>query len=374
MKLYEFQGKELLRKFGVKIPDGILCEKDGILIYGSPVILKAQVLSGGRGKAGAVVSCNSQGEEDAALTRLFEMTLKGEPVNAVLVEERVELSREYYLSVTFDGEAGTPLLIVSGAGGVEIEETADKHPDRILKLPFDSVLGPLDCHLERAAKFVGTPRPREFADLLSRLWRLWCEAGALLVEINPLAETPNGFVALDAKIELDDDAEPRDRAFRAVLQKQQREISGRESAQSDTITYVPLEGNIGLISDGAGTGMLTLDLLRDRGGRAADFCEMGGLTSPEIIYSAMDRVVADPKVRSLLIVLIGGFNRMDEMAEGIVRFVAERKLKIPLIVRLCGTMEEEGKKIMKSADLPIYDDLEKAVEAAVAQAAMTGGN
>ncbi|MDR1875028.1 MAG: hypothetical protein LBQ90_08485, partial [Synergistaceae bacterium] len=208
MKLYEFQGKELLRRFGVKIPEGMLCRRDDVLIWGSPNVLKAQVLSGGRGKAGAIVFCDSQAGEDAALEKLFGATLKGEPVSAVLAEERVEVLHEYYLSVAFDGEAGTPLIIASAAGGVEIEEVADERPDRILKLPFDSLLGPLDCHRARAAKFVGTSRPKEFADLLSRLARLYRETGAVLAEINPLAETPEGFVALDAKIELDDDAEP----------------------------------------------------------------------------------------------------------------------------------------------------------------------
>jgi succinyl-CoA synthetase beta subunit len=364
MKLYEFQGKTLFRKYGIATPDGLLCKKDDVMIWNAPAVIKAQVLSGGRGKAGAVTVLDGQNGDaalSAALKKLFGMTVKGEPVNTVLIEERVPVQHERYVAITFDGEAGTPLIIVAPSGGMDIEETADKHPELILKLPFDSILGPLDHHLRRAAAFTGTSHPKEFSELLLKLYKLYCETNASLVEINPLAETSENlkgsrFVALDAKIELDDDAEPAESVLSIVTW----------SGNSDTITYVPLDGDIGLISDGAGTGMLTLDLLHDRGGRAADFCEMGGTTSPEVIYSAMDRVMSKSGLRSLLIVLIGGFNRMDEMAEGIVRFVSERAPKIPIIVRLCGTMEKEGEKIMKDANLPVYDDLEAAVAAAVA--------
>ena len=368
MKLYEFQGKELFRRFGIRTPNGLLCKKDAVRFWGGPCVLKAQVLSGGRGKAGAVILCDGEAEQETALNVLFGMRLGGEPVNAVLAEERVEILREYYCSVTFDGEAGTPLLIVSASGGMDIEKAADEHPELILRLPFDSIAGPQDYHFARAAKFAGTSRTRDFSDILSKLYAVYRETHAALVEINPLAETEDGFVALDAKIELDDDAEPLNKALRLELREQQRGMGTDICASGDTITYVPLDGDIGLISDGAGTGMLTLDLLRDRGGKAANFCEMGGITSADVMYSAMRQVMdGNPgqNIRSLLIVLIGGFNRMDEMAEGIVRFVSDRDLKIPLIVRLCGTMEAEGKKIMESAGLPFYDDLEEAVDAAV---------
>ena len=175
-------------------------------------------------------------------------------------------------------------------------------------------------------------------------------------------------MALDAKIEIDDDAKPRlkelfERTFRSRPHRKGQMRSG-------TITYVPLDGNVGLISDGAGTGMLTLDLIRDFGGSAADFCEMGGLTSPEVMYSAMDQVFSDRKdIKSLLVVLIGGFNRMDEMAEGITAYLRDHSVSIPLVVRMCGTMEEEGKTIMKEAGLPVYDDLRTAVADAVRFAA-----
>ncbi|GHV37250.1 succinate--CoA ligase [ADP-forming] subunit beta [Synergistales bacterium] len=368
MKLYEFQGKALFRRFGIATPDGVLHRKGDVLTGDRPCVLKAQTLSGGRGKAGAVVLCETEADRGAALEKILSMTLKGEPVNAALEEERVEIEKEFYISIAFDGEAGVPLIIASASGGTDIEEVADKHPEKILKLPFDSLIGPLDYHLSRVVKFLSTKRTKELTGLLKKLYIAYRDLNAALVEINPLAETPNGFVALDAKVELDDDAESLHSELFDALRKERSEITGRTViAQRDTITYVPLDGDIGLISDGAGTGMLTLDMIRDHGGYAADFCEMGGLTNPEIMYSALERVSASEKpLRSLLVVLIGGFNRMDEMAEGIVKFVSERAFtKIPLVVRLCGTMEEEGKKIMRDAGLSVYDDLDDAVGAAV---------
>jgi succinyl-CoA synthetase beta subunit len=373
MKLYEFQGKDLFRRYGIPVPDGLVCGRNDIAIRETPCVVKAQVLSGRRGKAGGVIPCSSQKEMDAALEKLFGTTLGGEPVNAALVEDRAEVLREYYLSVTFDGEAGTPLVIASPLGGVDVEEAAADSPEKILKLPFDSLAGPQDYHLGRAAAFTGTERTKEFKTLLAGLCRLCREKHALLAEINPLAETPGGLLALDAKVDLDDDAEPLDREFRKILRRQRAAIAGDDETRDGTITYVPLDGDIGLISDGAGTGMLTLDMIRDHGEKAADFCEMGGLTNPEVMYSAMETVARNPGLRSLLIVLIGGFNRMDEMALGITRWVRDRSPKIPVVVRLCGTMEAEGKEIMREAGLPVFDSLPQAVGAAVLGAAVPAG-
>jgi succinyl-CoA synthetase beta subunit len=196
-----------------------------------------------------------------------------------------------------------------------------------------------------------------------------------LVEVNPLVSTPDGFVALDGKMVIDDKAAFRQGELLADLTAEQGRLPGAEieAERSDTITYVPLDGTVGLISDGAGTGMLTLDLIRDEGGAAADFCEMGGLTSPQVMYDAMSAVLSDDKVKSLLVVLIGGFNRMDEMAEGIIRYRDERGLNVPIVVRMCGTMEEKGIEMMKEASLATCDDLLTAVKTAV-KAAAGGGN
>ena len=374
MKLYEFQGKALFREAGIPVPRGAVVtasDRSGLF---APSAVKAQVLSGGRGKAGGVLLVSTQAEAEKAAGSILSMELKGEPVRALLVEEKMNIRAEYYLAVTFDGETGTPLFMASASGGMDIESVAEHTPEKILKLPVDPLWGLTDYKLRAMADFLGYENKKEFASFARKVWNLFREKNAVLVEINPLVVTDSGLVALDSKIEIDDDARPRLKDLFEKNLAEQAALTGVEGeADHGTITYVPLEGNVGLISDGAGTGMLTLDLIRDLGGEAADFCEMGGLTSPEVMYSAMDQVFSDKKdIKSLLVVLIGGFNRMDEMAEGITAYLREHKVSIPLVVRLCGTMEEEGKAIMKEAGLPVYDDLRTAVADAVRFAA--GGN
>lgn len=374
MKLYEFQGKTLFREAGIPVPRGAVVtasDRSGLF---APSAVKAQVLSGGRGKAGGVLLVSTQAEAEKAAGSILSMELKGEPVRALLVEEKMNIRAEYYLAVTFDGETGTPLFMASASGGMDIESVAEHTPEKILKLPVDPLWGLTDYKLRAMADFLGYENKKEFASFARKVWTLFREKNAVLVEINPLVVTDSGLVALDSKIEIDDDARPRLKDLFEKNLAEQAALTGVEGeADHGTITYVPLEGNVGLISDGAGTGMLTLDLIRDLGGEAADFCEMGGLTSPEVMYSAMDQVFSDKKdIKSLLVVLIGGFNRMDEMAEGITAYLREHKVSIPLVVRLCGTMEEEGKAIMKEAGLPVYDDLRTAVADAVRFAA--GGN
>ncbi len=371
MKLYEFQGKSLFREAGIPVPKGAVVtasDRSGLF---APSAVKAQVLSGGRGKAGGVLLASTMEEAEKAAGSILSMELKGEPVKAVLVEEKMNIRAEYYLAVTFDGEAGTPLFMASASGGMDIESVAEHAPEKILKLPVDSLWGLTDYKIREMADFLGYENKKEFASFARKLWNLFREKEAVLVEINPLVVTDSGLVALDAKIEIDDDAKPRLKELFERNLSEQASITGKGAdADHGTITYVPLDGNVGLISDGAGTGMLTLDLIRDFGGSAADFCEMGGLTSPEVMYSAMDQVFSDKKdIKSLLVVLIGGFNRMDEMAEGITAYLRDHSVSIPLVVRLCGTMEEEGKTIMKEAGLPVYDDLRTAVADAVRFAA-----
>ncbi|MDD2452742.1 MAG: hypothetical protein PHI81_05680 [Synergistaceae bacterium] len=371
MKLYEFQGKSLFREAGIPVPKGAVVtasDRSGLF---APSAVKAQVLSGGRGKAGGVLLASTMDEAKKAADSILSMELKGEPVKAVLVEEKMNIRAEYYLAVTFDGEAGTPLFMASASGGMDIESVAEHTPEKILKLPVDPLWGLTDYKIREMADFLGYENKKEFASFARKLWNLFREKEAVLVEINPLVVTDSGLVALDSKIEIDDDAKPRLKDLFEQNLSEQARITGKEAdADHGTITYVPLDGNVGLISDGAGTGMLTLDLIKDFGGSAADFCEMGGLTSPEVMYSAMDQVFSDKKdIRSLLVVLIGGFNRMDEMAEGITSYLRDHSVSIPLVVRLCGTMEEEGKTIMKEAGLPVYDDLRTAVADAVRFAA-----
>ncbi|MDD4266571.1 MAG: succinate--CoA ligase subunit beta [Aminobacterium colombiense] len=371
MKLYEFQGKELFARCGIPVPKRRLVRSfEDLETLDAPLVLKSQVLSGGRGKAGGVVVCDDIASLVQEGKRLIGSSLKGERVLALLAEEKVDILQEYYLSFVIDGELKKPLIIASATGGMEIEKVAEEEPEKILKLSFDPLAGPSDYHFRRIADFLSLRNElKDLRKVLRAMCALFNQYDASLIEINPLVKTSAGLIALDSKINLDDDAEFRQKEIFQEFQEQQNVIQQNNAKAKDegTITYVPLDGNIGMISDGAGTGMLSLDLIRDFGGEAADFCEMGGLTSPDVMYQAMETVFnkATKELKSLLVILIGGFNRMDEMAEGIIRYKNDHGLSVPLFVRLCGTMETEGKKMMIDSGLPVFDDLEEAVEKAV---------
>ncbi|NLG87536.1 MAG: succinate--CoA ligase subunit beta [Firmicutes bacterium] len=370
MKLFEFQAKRIFAQYGLPVPESdLLLSSQDLPELPFPLILKAQVLTGGRGKAGGIKICSDKKELGSLLTELFNMRIKGEPVRAVLAEEKAKINQEFYLSITLQGSKARPLIIASPAGGMDIEQVAAKTPEKIIKIPIDPLIGPQDYQIRYLAKRMGYQNKTELKNFVANLYQAFCELDATLLEINPLASTDKGLVALDGKVTLDDKANFRQEALFKELLAEQQDLPGADPASAhmseDTITYVPLTGTVGLISDGAGTGMLTLDLIKDAGGEAANFCEMGGLTSPEIMYKAMETVLSDPNVKSLLVVLIGGFNRMDEMAEGIVKYKKVHGLNIPVIVRMCGTMEEEGKELMAQAGIPTYDDLLEAVGAAV---------
>jgi succinyl-CoA synthetase beta subunit len=371
MKLYEFQGKELFVRCGIPVPQRILVRSiEEIESLNAPLVLKSQILSGGRGKAGGVVVCNDNVSLQQEGRRLLGADLKGEKVTALLAEEKIDILQEFYLSFVVDGELKRPLIVASAAGGMEIEKIAEEAPQKIIKLPFDPLVGPSDYHFRKVASFLKLDDGiKTLRKVLQAMYTLFKEYDASLIEINPLVKTPSGLVALDSKINLDDDAKYRQKGTFQELLEQQKMLADDKNTKKDegTITYVSLDGNIGLISDGAGTGMLSLDLIRDFGGDAADFCEMGGITSPEVMYKAMETVFtrSETEIKSLLVVLIGGFNRMDEMAEGIIQYLKDHTVSIPFFVRLCGTMEEEGRKMMRDSGLPVFDDLEQAVVCAV---------
>jgi succinyl-CoA synthetase beta subunit len=374
MKLFEFQGKRIFKEYGIPVPDGtLLLPTDPTDKLVPPAVLKAQVLVGGRGKAGGIKIWDGTEPVDKLLESIFSQQLKGEKVGAVLAEEKATILQEYYLSITFKGSKATPVIIASAAGGVEIERVAKETPEKIVTMPFDPFIGPTSYQTRYIAKKIGYSDYKEFGDFINKLYRIFKDTDATLVEINPLVATPDGLLALDSKMLLDDKAEFRNRELFDRIAKEQASIEGScydGLQQKDTITYVPLSGSVGLISDGAGTGMLTLDLIKDAEGEAANFCEMGGITNPDVMYKAMEKVLENPNVKGLLVVLIGGFNRMDEMAEGIIRYINERGIGVPMVIRMCGTMEEAGKEMMKQAGIPTYDNLLEAVKKTVE---LTGG-
>lgn len=373
MRLLEFQAKRLLSECGVPIPKSVLVKsQDDLENLSFPVVLKAQVPVGGREKAGAIRIATEPKEAVAIAAELLTCDIKGYPVQVVLAEEQVEIKRELYLAVLVDKLACLPLIMVSATGGVDIEEVARESPEKIVKRHLRPFVGLQDYIVRYLARYIGLEDQLEgFRRIVSRVYSIFCNYDATLVEINPLAVTPNGLVALDAKILLDDKAAYRHEDLFVKLQEEQRQAakSGKtraeQLAEESGITYVPLDGNVGIISDGAGTGMLTLDLTEDVGGQAANFCELGGLAGAESMLQALEVVSASPHVKVVLISLIGGLTRMDEIADGILNYLEQYGKSKPLVIRMCGTKEEVGKARLRTAGIETFEDLETAVRAAV---------
>lgn len=372
MRLLEFQAKRILREQGIAVPKSVLISSSENLEGVSfPAVFKAQIPVGGRGKAGGVRVAEKTAEAASIVEELLTSTIKGHPIQALLAEEFVEVRRELYIAYLIDKKANLPILMGSSAGGVDIEEVAKKTPEKIIKKYVDPTLGVQDFVIRSLAKALEVSDLQSFRGLTDQICTIFQERDATLVEINPLAVTPNGFVALDAKILLDDKAAYRHRDLFDDLQGEQRRLGRRgtirseELAEERGITYVPLEGDIGIIADGAGTGMLTVDLLHEEGGRAANFCEMGGLANAEIMRQTMEVVLANPHVKVLLISLIGGLTRMDEMADGIVQCIGQINRGVPMVIRMCGTKADVGKQRLREAGVEAFEDLQEAVRVAV---------
>lgn len=371
MKLYEFQGKEIFKKYGIPVQSGFLIHKNDEVKNLTPsLVLKSQVLVGGRGKAGGIKIWDGNTDVSKTINDLFTLSIQGEKVKAILALEKVDILKEIYISITFNRGKSTPILIVGTAGGIDIEKSAKLNKEKIYFIEFDPFLGILEYQIRFIAKKINIENYSEFKKIIGAMYKIFKEHDATLVEINPLAITPHGLVAIDSKINLDDQSYFRHKEFFQKLKEEKKLIqdkkdSGISKFKEDTITYVTLSGNIGLISDGAGTGLLTLDLINDFGGKVASFCEMGGITNSEVMFKALKMVTSNSSVKSILVVLIGGFNRMDDMAEGIVKFKKEFKKEIPIFIRMCGTKEEIGKQLMRNENIPVFDSLNKAVKEAV---------
>jgi len=374
MKLYEFQGKEIFKEYGIPVQSGILIHaNDEVKNLTPPLVLKAQLLVGGRGKAGGIKIWDGNIDVSKIINELFALTIKREKVNAILALEKVDILREIYLSITFNRGKSTSVLIVGTSGGMDIEESTKLNKEKIHFIEFDPFLGILEYQIRYIAKKINIENYSEFKRIIKAMYKIFKEYDATLVEINPLAITPGGLVAIDSKINLDNQSYFRHEELFQKLEEEKKLIKDKEDSNAsestdDTITFVPLSGNIGVISDGAGTGLLTLDLISDFGGRVASFCELGGITSSEIMLKALKLVNGHSSLKGILVVLIGGFNRMDDMAEGIIKFKKEVKNNMPIFIRMCGTKEEIGKQLMRDEHIPVYNSLNEAAEAAVKEA------
>jgi len=375
MRLLEFQAKQLFGEYGIPIPRGILITSvDDASRAEAPAVLKAQVIVGGRGKAGGIRLVRTAEEVINGVQDLLQMSIKGYPISALLAEEPIQIKHEYYLSVLYDKKTNAPMIMASAAGGVDIEQVSRENPEKIIRSNIDSFIGLQKYTPRYMAAKLGIGDMDGFIDIVGKLYDILLECDATLVEINPLVETEHGLLALDAKIVLDDRAEFRHEERFARIRQEQRDLNKKPKTEAErlanerNITYVPLEGNIAMIADGAGTGMLTLDLIQDEGGGAANFCEMGGLANTQIMFDAMEVVLANPKAKVLLITLIGGLTRMDEIAEGIAQYIRVHGRMVPMVVRMCGTQEEVGRATLHDIGIEPFEDLVKTVQAAVSLA------
>jgi succinyl-CoA synthetase beta subunit len=346
MKLYEFQGKKIFKEYGIPIQSGkLIYPHDSLENLSPPLVLKSQVLTGGRGKAGGIKIWDGSEDLEKIVSELFHLKINNEQVKAILALESVDISREIYLSLTFNKSKATPILIAGISGGIDIEKTAQKDNEQIFFIEFNSLLGISDFQIRQLSKRLNIANLIEFRKIILSIYRIFKEYDASLVEINPLAITSQGLIAIDSKIELDDNASFRHQELYKQLKEEVKSMAGDDveiRSEEDTITYVSLHGDIGVVSDGAGTGLLTLDLLAKYGGKVANFCELGGITNSEVVYKALKKVYQDPSVKCVLVVLIGGFNRMDEWQRELSDFIRRTKV-IPLFIRMCGTKENEGK-------------------------------
>jgi succinyl-CoA synthetase beta subunit len=355
VKFLEYQVKERFKAVGIPVPDGRLARTpdEAALAAGAlgPVAVKAQVPVGGRGKAGGIKLARTPMDAKRVAGEILGMTIKGYTVREVWCETAQEITRELYLGLTLDRDARRPVLILSAQGGMEIEEVAEHHPETIAKLHPDPWRGPLPFEVRALVFRAGLgPLQAQLTPLVIKLHALARSYDALTLEINPLALTRDGgLVAADGKLEIDENALFRHKDLRGADESDEDPIEAE--AKRRKLTYVRLDGSIGVIGNGAGLVMNTLDLVQREGGRAANFLDIGGGAKAEVVHSALELLASDPQVKGILINIFGGITRGDEVAHGIIDASRDLNLKLPLVVRMTGTREEEGRRLLQEAGI-----------------------
>lgn len=376
MKLHEYQARDLLAKYGIPVTRGGVAVTPGEAravaeSIGGPVVVKAQVFVGGRGKAGGVKLADTPEQAEQAASQILGMSIKGLTVEKVLVAEAITYTREIYLSAILDRAAKRVTMIASAEGGVEIEEVARTNPDAIIKIPAHPHLGLLDFQARELAFGIGLTdgkQARQFAQIASALYRVFVESDASLAEINPLViRTDGALQALDSKVLLDDSAlfrHPDLAALRDSSDEPEAELRAREA----DLTYIKLDGSIGCMVNGAGLAMATMDVVKLYGGEPANFLDIGGGAGKEKVKAALQIILADPNVKAVMFNIFGGITRVDEVARGIVAALEEVQTDVPMVARLTGTNEEEGRRILAASRLIPAATLAEAAEKAVAAA------
>jgi len=375
VNLHEYQARDILRRHGISVPDGDVAataEEARAIAQrlGGRVVVKAQVHAGGRGKAGGVKLAGSPDEAAAAARAILGMHIKGLVVARVLVVPAAEIASESYVGMIVDRVSQRPVLMVSPAGGVDIEEVAARTPERIFRLAIDPRYGLLP-HQALGLGFRlyrDAAQARAAADVMLKLAVAFTAVGASLIEINPLAATPAGtVVALDAKIAVDDNELER-RPDIAALRDLSAEDPAEVAARAAGLSFIKLEGNVGCCVNGAGLAMATMDLVQFYGGAPANFLDIGGSSNPQKVVAALKIITADPSVRAVLINIFGGITRCDDVATGIVQATQAFPLAVPIVIRLTGTNEREGLAILERAGFSAVTDMDDAVRRAVALA------
>jgi succinyl-CoA synthetase beta subunit len=381
VNLHEYQARDILRRHGIPVPPGEVAETPDQaraiaqrLGGGGPVVVKPQVHAGGRGKAGGVKLAKDPAEAGEVAKGILGMSIKGLRVRRVLVAPAAEIASESYVGIIVDRAAQRPVLMVSAAGGIDIEEVAAKTPEQIHRLAVDPRYGLLAHQaLGLALKlYREMPKARAAADIMQRLYTAFYAVGASLMEINPLVTTHDGTAAaLDAKIVIDDnelDRHPEIAALRDPSDEAPSEVQARQAG----LTFIKLEGSVGCCVNGAGLAMATMDLVKYYGGEPANFLDIGGSSNPQKVVDALRIITADPSVRSILFNIFGGITRCDDVANGIVQATRQFPLTVPLVIRLTGTNEALAVQILTQAGFSALTDMDEAVKQAVAKAKVGG--
>jgi succinyl-CoA synthetase beta subunit len=378
--LYEYQGKELFRRFGIPVSEGRLATtpaeaRAAAEELGGPVVVKAQVLTGGRGKAGGVKLAADPADAEAKAEDILGLDINGHVVRRLWVEQASEIAKEYYLSLTFDRGVKQPLYMLTREGGIEIEQVAEENPAALARLHVDPLEGFQPYQARRLIYGAGIDDPNEQKQILAiveKLYRCFVESDAMLCEINPLIVTPEGEVrALDSKFTVDDSA-----LFRHPDIAEMRDVEAADPqerlAREKGVTYVKLDGEVGILGNGAGLSMSTVDVVVVAGGRPANFCDLGGGGDAQGVVDALEVITSDEQVRSIFFNIFGGITRGDEVARGILTALDQMKIDLPIVVRLDGTNAEEGRRLLAEAapaNLHVEPTMLEAAQRAVELAA-----
>lgn len=375
MKLHEYQSKRIFASYGVPIPQGdtatTAAEARKIAEQiGGPVVVKSQVLVGGRGKAGGVKLAKDAAEAEELAGQILGMDIKGLTVETVLIDPAANIDKEIYIGVVIDRAKQKPVIIASSEGGVEIEEVAKSNPEAIIRLPIGVRTGLLDYQARDLAYDLGLRRKHinQFVGIIKGLYQAFLDSDASLAEINPLVITGDGdLLAVDGKIDLDDNALFR-HAELAEMRDSQEETPSEQKARETGISFIKLDGEIGCMVNGAGLAMATMDIIKHYGGEPANFLDIGGGAKADKVAAALRIILDDPKVKSVLFNIFGGITRCDEVAKGILEALKMVETNTPMVARLVGTNEEEGRRILAEANFPTATSLGEAAEKAVALA------